>query len=383
MTQTTQGGPYPQTPATPDVINFGLGQPSPSLLPMAEVAAAATEQLVEAGPLLLQYGRGPGYEAFLEALAGFLTEGYGHAVRPDELAVTGGTSMALALVSQLLGGAGDRVLCGDPTYFLAHGIFATHRLAIEGVPVDDEGLDVDALEAKLAEGPVAFVYCIPTFQNPRGVCLSDARAARLIDLAERHDFIVVADEPYNLLHFGARPTCLMAHDHGRGRVLSLGSFSKILGPGLRLGWVHCAPPLRQRFLSHGAIRSGGCLNPLVARIVHGPMADGTLTRHVAGLREVLGRRAQRLSAALDGAGLPHHRPEGGYFTWVDLGEGADTTALLERAKDELGVGYCPGQRCAVDADLRRYLRLAFAFYDEAELARGVERLARVAELSPG
>jgi len=380
MTQTTQGGPFPQTPATEAVINLGLGQPSPSLLPMAEVAAAAAEQLAEAEPLLLQYGRGPGYDAFLEDLARFLTEEYGHPVQAEELAVTGGTSMALALVSQLLGGAGDRVLCGDPTYFLAHGIFATHRLNIEGVPVDEHGLDVDVLEKKLEEGPVAFVYCIPTFQNPRGVCLSAERARRLVALAEAHDFIIVADEPYNLLYFDERPTCLMAHDEGRGRVLSLGTFSKILGPGLRLGWVHAAPALRQRFLSHGSLRSGGCLNPLVARIVHGPLAGGMLTRHVASLREVLGRRARRLSDALEAAGMPHGRPRGGYFTWVDLGAGADTTVMLDRAQDEHGVGYCPGQRCAVDADLRRYLRLSFAFYDEDELASGVRRIRKAAGL---
>jgi len=281
-------------------------------------------------------------------------------------------------VSQVLAGAGDRVLCGDPTYFLAHGIFATHRLNVEGVPVDDEGLDVEALEKRLEEGPVAFVYCIPSFQNPRGVSLSAERARRLVELAERHEFTIVADEPYNLLHFGPQPTCLMAYDEGRGRVLSLGSFSKILGPGLRLGWIHAAPPLRQRFLSHGTIRSGGCLNPLVARIVQGPLEDGTLVRHVTHLRDVLGARSSRLSKALDEAGLAHQRPQGGYFTWVDMGEGTDTAELLERAKADFGVGFCPGQRCAVDADLRRFLRLSFAFYDEDELVSGVDRLTRAA-----
>lgn len=376
MSQTQQGGPYPQSVATEEVINFGLGQPSPSLLPLNLIARGAN-QLAGEDPLLLQYGRGSGPRPFLEALAGFLTAGYGSTVTADDLAVTAGTSMALGLVSQILARSGDRVVCGDPTYFLAHGVFASQGLRAVGVPVDDGGLDTDALEALLdSDGPIAFVYCIPSFQNPSGTCLRPERARRLVELAERYDFVIVADEPYLLLPFEAAPPCLMSYDEGRGRVLSLGTFSKILAPGLRLGWIHAHPALIARFLNHGVLRSGGSLNPIVTRIVQTTLEDGSLTENISMLRQVLKNRSIRLSRALDAAGLRHQPPRGGYFTWVDLGMGADSTSLLEHCRTQHGVAFCPGERCAVSEELRRYVRLSFAFYTEEELEEGVDRLVQ-------
>lgn len=375
MPRTRQTGAFPQTTTHDDVINLRLGQPSPALLPLEAIAEAAARQL--RGPeLVLQYGRREGTEGFRGSLAAFLTQGYRHPVHPDELAVTGGTSSALSFVGQVLARSGDVIVSGDPTYFLAHGIFASQHLETVGVPVDDDGLDVGQLAAKLEEGlRPRFVYCIPSFHNPRGVCLAPERARRLVDLAERHDFVIVADEPYNLLHFSEPPPCMMSFDEGRGRVLSVGSFSKILGPGLRLGWIHAAPALRDRVLEHGSLRSGGCLNPVIAHVVHDTIDSGFLARHVAHLRGVLGGRARVLGAALEAAGLPAPVVPGGYFTWLQL-DGVDTDDLLERALADHGVGFCPGARCAVDRDLRSSLRLSFAFYDEAELKEGVERLAK-------
>ncbi|MCA9700951.1 MAG: PLP-dependent aminotransferase family protein, partial [Myxococcales bacterium] len=240
MTLTTQGGPFVQTSAPEGVINLGLGQPSPRLLPLAAMATAAHAQLDGGDPLILQYGAMLGYEGFRRSLAGFLQREYGHAVEADALMVTGGISSALSLVSQVFARPGATVICEDPTYFLAHGVFASAGLQVRGVPVDAGGLRVDILQSLLAEGlRPAFVYCIPAYQNPSGACLDPARAEALLALAERYDFVVIADEPYVMLHYGsgdsedgAGPGSLIHHDHGRGRVLSLGSFSKILAPGL-------------------------------------------------------------------------------------------------------------------------------------------------------
>lgn len=374
---THQLGDYPQTPAGQDVINFGLGQPSPSLLPLDAVASAARDSLV-GDPLMLQYGTRAGYAGFREALGRFLTEGYGHPVTAEELAVTGGTSLALSLVSQIFGDPARPVVCSDPTYFLAAGIFATQGLSIVGVPADADGLIVDELAARLASGlSPAFVYCIPAFHNPCGVTLAPERARRLVDLADRYDFLIVADEPYPLLHFGTAPPCMMTFDEGRGRVLSLGTMSKILAPGLRLGWAHASPPLLARLMDHGALRSGGCLNPVVARIVHGTLDSGFLQTHIAELRTTLATRAQAMVHALESAlevALP--MPGGGYFVWLDLGEGVDTQKLLGRCRAEHRVGFTPGARCAIDRDLRSCLRLSFSFYDVPEIERGIAALAQ-------
>lgn len=375
MPLTEQAGPFIQTASTPGVINLGLGQPSPRLLPIAALAAAARTQL-HAGtdPLLMQYGAALGHPGFRDSLARVLAQEYAQPVSADELMVTGGNSMALTLVSEVLARRGDLVICEDPTYFLACGVFESAGLSVRGVPVDAEGLDVDALARLLESGlRPAFVYCIPAFQNPCGVCLSPARAERLVELAEAHDFMIVADEPYVLLHYGdERPGSSMRHDQGRGRVISLGSFSKLLGPGLRLGWVHASPTVIEALAQHGAIRSGGCQNPVVTQLVWPMLDDGFLLAHVAELRRVYGERSRALCQALRER-VPAAKfiePQGGYFCWVDLG--GDSAALLERA--EL-VRFIPGSRCAVERDLSGFVRLSFSFYEAEELVEGIERLA--------
>jgi 2-aminoadipate transaminase len=381
MSLTTQTGQYPQTPAGPATINLGLGQPSPSMLPLPLVHAAATARLgLGADPLVLQYGTIAGPQSARLALAEVLTRRYRHPVSAAQLLLTGGISSALSFASQVFARAGQPVVCSDPTYFLAKGIFESQGLPVVGVPIDEGGLQVDALEQRLGAGlRPAFVYCMPSFHNPMGVCLRPERAWRLVELAERYDFLVVADEPYVMLHFGdAPPPCMMAYDQGRGRVLSLGTFSKILGPGLRLGWLHATEELIERFSQHGALRSGGGLNPVVASIVEGVIDSGGLDANIDHLRRVLGTRAKVLWAALRRhlPQCPVAEPQGGYFVWVPLPAGADANALLEPG-EAAGVRFTPGSRCAVERDLRGFVRLSFAFYEPSELEQGVERLAAV------
>lgn len=376
---TSQGGRFVQFSAPPGVINLGIGQPSPRLLPLAAIAEAARVQFGPGqDPLVLQYGKVLGYDEVRVSLARYLTDAYGHEVHADELMLTGGTSTALTFVSEVFAERGAVIVSEDPTYFLAHGIFASAGLDVRPVAVDDHGLSTDALTELLDAGlRPAFVYVIPRFQNPTGVSLSPARADRLLELAETHDFVIIADEPYPCLHYGAqRVGSLVAHDRGRGRVLSLGSFSKLLGPGLRLGWAHGEPQLIERLSMHGALRSGGCLNPVIANLVHHTIDSGFLAAHVAELREVFGGRARALSTALREQlpGVRFHPPEGGYFCWLELEPGTDTDALLARAED---IRFIPGSRCAVGRELGHCLRLSIAFYEAHELVEGVSRLGRL------
>jgi DNA-binding transcriptional MocR family regulator len=375
---TSQGGRFVQTSAPPGVINLGLGQPSPRLLPLAEIGRAAQAQLGSGGdPLVLQYGALLGDPEFRSSLARWLSDEYQHPVAAEQLMVTAGTSSALSFVSQIFAAPGATVVSEDPTYFLANGVFQSAGLHVRGVPIDERGLDLDALERLLASGVrPAFVYVIPAFQNPTGACLQPERARELVDVAERHDFLIIADEPYVALHYGdVRPGTMMAHDRGRARVLSLGSFSKLLGPGLRLGWAHGEPKLIERLSMHGTLRSGGCFNPVIANIVQHTIDSGFLTAHVEQLRDVFGARASALTAALH-EHIPSARftpPRGGYFCWVELDDDVDSEALLERASD---LRFIPGRRCAVERELARFVRLSFSFYEDHELVEGVRRLAR-------
>lgn len=376
---TRQDGQFPQSPTDPSTLNLGLGQPSPVLLPLPAIEAAARARLGSGNdPLVLQYGAAQGYLGFRETLAGFLREQTGVEVSAATLAITGGISSALGLVSQVFARPGDTVVCGDPTYFLARGILESSHLKVVGIPVDEHGIDVDALATRLDAGlRPAFAYVMPSFHNPCGVTLDAGRASRLVELAEDHDFTIVADEPYVMLHFDGPPPSMMSYDRGRGRVLSLGSFSKILGPGLRLGWVHATESLVTRFVQHGVLQSGGGLNPVIASVVHGTIENGFLTTHVAQLRTALRSRAEALTRALQ-AHLPNlefRPPDGGYFVWGRLPRPIDTAALLDPCRADHGVGFTPGPRCALERDLSDCLRLSFAFYDEAELDEAVRRLA--------
>jgi DNA-binding transcriptional MocR family regulator len=387
---TAQTGQYVGNQTPEGVINFGLGQPAPTMLPRDRVAEAAT-RLAQADPLLLQYGAGRGFVDFREALAEFLSRRYARPVGENDVGASGAISLTLSLAADVFarGSSGRRavVVTEDPTYFLARGIFESSGAEVVGVPTDTQGIDVDALERRLDAGaPVDVVYVIPAFQNPTGATLSPQRRDRLLELADEHDFYVLADEPYNLLGFGTEaPLPLAMFDGGRDRVLSISSFTKILAPGLRLGWVHGSRAVLKRFYRHGVFRSGGALNPVISYVVEGLMRDGSLDAHLDTTRTELKRRADALVGALERR-LPQAEwvvPEGGYFAWVRL-PGVDVEAL-GRVAGELGVGFVTGTRCSVAgegehlSDAFERLRLSFSFYAEPEIVEGVERLAQAVE----
>lgn len=366
-------------------IRLNKGHPTPRLLPVDEIRAAFASLPDERTVAMLKYpGGGGGDRPFRAALAEFLTRRYGFPVAVDELIATSGISLSLAMACQLFAATGDAIVCSDPTYFLAHGVFASARLDVRGVAIDDAGLRVDILEEQLEAGlRPTLVYCIPSFHNPTGVNLAPERAERLVELAERYDFLVVADEPYSLLHFDPDPPpCMMSYDRGRGRVLALGSFTKILAPGLRAGWVHGAPALIERFLGHGALVSGGALSPPAYAAIQTLLASGFLDRNVDALRAVYGQRAEVLADSLRAHLLDVRfvQPRGGYFFWLDMGARRDCRQLA-RVALERGVEITPGSRCAVSRDLGRYIRLCFALHESDELRLGVIRLAEAMAVS--
>jgi DNA-binding transcriptional MocR family regulator len=374
---TEQVGQYVGNPTPAGLINFSLGQPAPQLLPLATISDAA-QRLAGADRLLLQYGATPGYLGFRESLAAFLSEAHGTEIGAAQVAASGAISLSLSLIADVFARRGGVIVCEDPTYFLARGIFESAGIEVVGVPTDADGLRVEALRERIDAGlEVDLVYTIPSFHNPTGVCSSEARRQSLLELAAEKDFIVAADEPYNLLHFGETPPLPLATlDAGRNRVLSVSSFTKILAPGLRLGWVHASEALLERFLGHGTLRSGGALNPVMSFIVQGTLDNGALTEHIAGLREQLAKRCRALCDALreEMPDVSFEEPQGGYFVWAQLPPGESSRQLRRDAKAH-GVAFTPGYRCAIEADLDRCMRLSFAFYDQAELREGVRRIA--------
>lgn len=359
------------------MIDLGIGQPAPALLPVDLVAEAAAHCTGLREPGLLAYGFEQGEGRFRAALAGFLAERYAVPIDPGHLLVTSGASQALDLICSLFTRAGDTVFVEEPTYFLALKIFADHRLRVVPVPMDADGLIVEALAEPLRKEKPAFLYTVPTYHNPASTCLAESRRERLVALCRENGVLLVADEVYHLLSYAAAPPLPLARFCAGGGVISLGSFSKILAPGLRLGWLLASPGLIERFVLCGLLDSGGGLNPFASGVVRSAIALGLLPGHLDFLRAVYGGKMRVMCAALREhlpPGVEFRTPEGGYFLWLKLPGALDAGALLEAARAR-HVDFMPGTRFSSRGALAGFLRLSFAFYDSPDLRQGVERLA--------
>jgi DNA-binding transcriptional MocR family regulator len=269
------------------------------------------------------------------------------------------------------------VFVEEPSYFLALRIFADHHLQVVSIATDEHGVRIDALEEALRAHRPALFYVIPTHQNPSGATLPLNRRERLVALSQEYGFLVVADEVYHLLSYDAAPPPPLAQFAAGGTVLSINSFSKILAPGLRLGWVQAAPDHIRRLVNSGLLDSGGGLNPFTSAIVRVAIEEGKQDTYLDHLHATYRRRIGVLDGALRrelGETAAYVRPEGGYFFWLRLPEGYDAASLMEYAGRHK-VGFRPGVRFSSRGELRHYLRLSFAFYEEDLLAEGAARLA--------
>lgn len=367
------------TAGDPDTINFGIGQPSEDLLPVGLLRTAAEGFFSRATPQELNYGERQGDAAFREALAGFLSTEHGAETRADSLFVTAGNSQALDFVCSMFTRPGDTVIVEEPSYFLAFRIFEDHGLNILPVPLDDHGMDIDQLETLLTRTKPALLYTIPSFQNPGGQSMNAERRQRLAQLSRQHDFIVAADEVYQMLWYAQPPPPALGTLVEQGNILSLGSFSKILAPGLRLGWIQTSPSLMDRLLDSGVVNSGGSFNHFTSLVVREALDRGMQKSFVGQLRAAYSRRVDVMDASLQEhfSGMARWRkPGGGYFFWLEFAEGIDTTAL-RAAADRFQTGFQPGRNSSSRGALNNCLRLSFAHYGEDQIREGIARLARL------
>jgi len=302
-----------------DWIDLGIGQPQIDNLPIELLEQAANHRFQQKDRGILQYGIEQGNGNFRISLAGFLSAQYERPVDPDHLFITGGVSQALDMICGLKTRPGDTVIVEEPSYFLALRIFADYKLNVIGTPIDEDGLIIDALEEKLKKHNPVFIYTVPVFHNPAGVTLSAKRREKLIDLSEKYDFFIIADEVYQLLNYTSTPPPPMTYFDVGERVLSLGSFSKILAPGLKLGWMHAKNKLLSPFTGCGYLDSGGGLNPFVSSIVSSVIELGLQESYLKKLKEIYQNRMATLCDALS-LKIPtlHFRePSGGILSGHD------------------------------------------------------------------
>jgi 2-aminoadipate transaminase len=372
--------PTSQVNIPPGVIDLGVGDPPFSLLPLALLRAAAETRFSQNDPDFMQYGAEQGDGYIRLALANFLTEGFGFPVAADRLFITNGISNALDLICTLFTSPGDTILVEEPSYFLALRIFVDHGLRAIPIETDEAGLLIESLEEKLREFRPKFLYVIPTHQNPSGHTLSAERRARLVELSREHDFLILADEAYHFLSYNSEPPKAFAAWTEDAHVLSLGSFSKILAPGLRLGWIQTHPEKIQRLTGCGLLNSGGGLNPFTSAMVRGAIESGGLKQNIARLTGIYSSKLRVLDEALRRhlAGAVYSVPSGGYFFWVRLPGAVDASELQRRAVD-FKVNFRPGVRFSSRGGLRDRIRLSFVFYEPEEIEQGIIRLKQCLE----
>ena len=356
------------------MIDLGAGDPDFSLLPLNMLHRAAEACFVKGDPSFLQYGAEQGDGYFRMALAGFFSRGDGFPVDPNTLFVTNGISNALDLICMHFTHPGDTIFVEEPTYFLALRIFADHKLRIVPIQTDEDGLVIESLEEKLAEFQPKFLYIVPTFQNPGGHTLTDERRKRLVRLSQEHDFIVIADEVYHFLNYSAQQVKPFAAFTYLETVISLSSFSKILAPGLRLGWMQAHPNKIKPLVTSGLLDSGGGLNPftsaIVRELIEAEDLEANITRIVAAYSSRLSVMETAMHRELPQAVFK--TPQGGFFFWVRL-PGVDAGKLRENAR-EFNVGFREGALFSSQGGMRDYIRMCFAFYGEEKIDEGIQRL---------
>lgn len=342
------------------------------------MARAAATRLEQDDPDLLQYGHELGGGPFLITLSRFLSEQLGCPVDPQQLMVTCGVSQALDLICHRYTNRGDVVFVEEPSYFLGLEILRDHGLMIVPIPMDENGLIIEALEEALKHHRPALLYTIPIFHNPATVTLSTSRRQRLVELSQEYNFLLLCDEVYHLLGYGNSSRPKPMRSFGRSNhVVSLGSFSKILAPGLRLGWIEADSEHLTHIAQAGVIQSGGGLNPFTAELVHVAIEQGLQVQHLHHVRDTYGRRARTLSKA-----LRKYLPEfdfaavkGGFFIWLRLEGGVDAKRLNTIGAERFDVRFKAGSAFSSQGELLHYARLCFAYHHGAELEEGVRRLA--------
>lgn len=368
-----------QLKLSPGIIEFGAGQPSPGLLPLKLLRDAAENRLSNDDASYLAYGAEQGDGYFRSELANFLTEKYEMPVDLNHLFVTAGASQGLDLICTLFSRPGETIFVEEPSYFLALRIFADHGLNIVSLPMDDQGILIESLEQKLSRHTPAFLYTIPTFHNPSSITLSAERRDRLVQLSRQHNLMLVADEVYHLLAYNFIPPPPLATHIENSPVISLGSFSKIMAPGLRLGWIQTGAKLMNRLAGCGLVDSGGGLNPLTSGVMRSAIELGLLEKQLTNLKSVYHRRKIALCKALREllpASIRFIEPDGGFFIWLEFSDNVDTEKLLAAARRH-NVGFLPGFKFSGNRGLKNYLRLSFAYYDVPELTEGARRLGKV------
>jgi 2-aminoadipate transaminase len=368
--------------ARPEIISLAGGLPDTSTFPPETFAAVAQRIASESCAKALQYGPTEGLPETKACIAEVMAA-EGMRVDAEDMLVTTGGQQVIDLVTKTLIDPGDVVVAEGPTYPGAASVFTAYEADLVQIDMDSDGMRVDLLEDTLdrldREGRrPKFIYTVPSFQNPAGVTMSAPRRKRLVEVAHERELLVLEDNPYGLLRYeGEPPTPLLSLDGGI-YVMYLGTFSKILSPGIRLGWVVAPPPVLEK-INLGKQAADLCTSTLSQLMVQAYFAEGRWRDYVESLTEIYRARRDTMLDALADHFPPQAewtRPSGGLFIWATLPDFIDTTDLLARALRE-NVAFVPGEAAFLDGRGRSSMRLNFSGSDEDAIREGIRRIGEV------
>ncbi|GAB3794910.1 PLP-dependent aminotransferase family protein [Humibacter antri] len=364
----------------PEVVSLAGGMPYVSALPEDLVVGAMERVMREQGPVALQYGSGQGVPLLREQITEVMAL-EGISASADDVIVTTGSQHGLELFAKLFLDPGDLVLAEGPSYVTALVIFKSYQAEVDHVPSDEHGLIPDALRQHIANARavgrrIKFLYTIPTFHNPAGVTLTWERRLEILEICRENGILVLEDNPYGLLYFEQKPPAAMRSIDEEG-VVYLGTFSKTLAPGFRVGWALAPHAIREKLIlaNEAAVLSPSSFTQLV---ISQYLSEADWRGQIDTFRGVYRERKQAMISALE-EHLPElgwTNPNGGFYVWLTLPESLDSKAMLPRAVTEL-VAYTPGTAFYADGDGARNIRLSFCYPTPEAIRVGVRRLANV------
>jgi len=368
----------------PDIISFGGGLPAPETFPHDEMAEIAAEIIRENYANVLQYGLTEGSKTLRRAVCDWLVP-QGLDVTIHDLLVTTASQQALDLLCKAFIDPGDVIFCGLPTYLGAVQAFTLFQVDKIGVPLEDDGMDLDELERRIetarSEGKtLKAIYVIPDFQNPSGITMSLEKRKRLLEIARREDLLIFEDNPYGHLRFAGEPIPSICSMDDEGRVILLLTFSKTLCAGLRLAVMVARGDLMDA-LVRAKQATDLCTSKLTQHLAAQYMIRYGLENHLKEIRPIYREKRDAMIAALErympeDAGITWTNPEGGLFVWMRLPEGIDTTDMLQDAIEHK-VAYVPGASSYVDGRGQNTIRLSYSLVTPEKIDEGIRRLAGV------
>jgi 2-aminoadipate transaminase len=361
----------------PEVISFAGGLPNPNTFPVQEIIEASKKVLTEDGEDVLQYSTTEGYLPLRQYIAERYLKRKGLKISPDEILITNGSQQALDLIGKVFLNKGDQIVVERPGYLGTLQAFAVFEPEFEPVPLLEDGIDVDLFEKAVGANKIKLFHAVINFQNPSGVTYSGEKRPQLADICRNSNMVFVEDDPYGELRFMGQDLPSM-RSYLQDNIILLGSFSKIVSPGLRLGWICAKKDVMEKIII-AKQASDLHSNYLAQRIVFQYLTDNDIDQHILKIREIYKKQRDLMVSMIEKT-FPEEaastRPEGGMFLWITLPENLSSLDLFELAQKEK-VAFVPGKAFYVDGGGNNTLRLNFSNSNERKIEEGIKRLAKV------